>query len=250
MVVRVLGTGSIAQALQGMNTTGQRVWINCAGVSHPDYMNQRNRNREREHLENIISQASSYDRLIHISTPAVLGNLSTDYSEEQDQSDNLTEYGEFKRSSELKLINTLQKKVLVVRLFSYTSARLKKQIIFDTVRKIQSKSYEFYLEENQKRSFVSEIDFRRMVEFTLTQSFDGIVNYTNSKHTYLCDVVRTIFSHYNVEKSPVFIKPEHHNNYKNLYSDQSTLFDRGFVCKHIGLDAVQHTLDGYENHNF
>ena len=85
MVVRVLGTGSIAQALQGMNTTGQRVWINCAGVSHPDYMNQRNRNREREHLENIISQASSYDRLIHISTPAVLGNLSTDYSEEQDQ---------------------------------------------------------------------------------------------------------------------------------------------------------------------
>lgn len=249
MSVRILGKGSIAQALQNISFSNKRVWINCAGVAHPNYMTKKNQLRELQHLDDIISKSSAYDKLIHVSTPAVLGNLSSDYSENQESSENLTDYGKFKRSCEQKLICALGQRVLIVRLFSYTSASLKKQIVFDTVRKIKVNDYKFYLDKDQKRSLVSDVDLRRMVDFTLEKDFDGVVNYTNNQSVYLTDVIKTIFQNYKIEQRPVFLKPEHLTNYKNLYSNQSTLFDHGFMCKHIGLDAVLHTLEEYENHN-
>lgn len=246
-MIKILGNGAIAIALQNKVTSKHRILINCAGIPHPDKVNPDTKRRETTHLKNVIASHNDFDKIVHVSSPAVLGEQESHLPESFFPVGRLTEYGKFKRTCEQRLHDNLGEKLLILRLFSYTSKDLKKQIVYDTFKKIQAGDFSFLLDENQRRSFVSEVDFVRMAQFSLDKNLSGIVNCTNSSNVLLTDVVKAIFNFFHVNQDPIFLPTRQSANYSNLYSDFSTLFDLGFKLNHVGVEAVLDTVSHYEN---
>ncbi|WP_340300691.1 hypothetical protein [Roseobacter sp. HKCCD5988] len=245
----VLGRGAIAQSLRHVASDYPGTLFNCAGIPHPSLMSDENIKREWSHIESIKNLAPYFDRIVHVSTPAVLGNFIEDYDESVEYGNGVTLYGYHKRKIEKSLCHSAKNNILIVRLFSFVSVQLKKQIVYDAIRKLKLGVRDFHISKEQKRCFVCEEDFISMMRFSLNNEFSGIVNFTNSEATHLINAVEYIAQGLNFHMKLKFHPNDDNLNYMSLASTKSRLFDRGYTVKYVGLCALDEVIRYYENNH-
>ena len=246
----LIGNGAVAKSITNIAYLFPSTLFNCAGIAHPDFVNKKNMEREYLHIENLITISKKYDNVLHISTPAVLGQLNKPYDENEPFGKNATQYGEHKRHVEEILFQKLKGKLIIARLFSFVSANLKKQIVYDSIMKMNAMDGFFCINPNQYRCFVSEHDFKNMVSVAIEKEMFGIVNFTNSEPVNLIEAIKYIAKKIKFKGELNFESNQNLNNYNSLVSTSSRLFNDGFNLKDVGCKAIDVAVEYHENHNF
>ena len=249
VVNNVVGNGAIAQSIAAIAEKYPMTLFNCAGIPHPHLVSKESIKRENAHINHIIELSKDYDRLVHISTPAVLGHLSTPYDEVAKYEEGATAYGLQKRQNEQTLRDRIYQKLTIVRLFSFVSIKLRKQIIYDTIMKLKAGDGVFYISDCQRRCFVSEADFLKMMRFALDNKMQGTLNFTNSESTNLIEAVNYISKKLDYSGDLMFHSNSDTENYPSLISTTSRLFDSGYRLENVGLRALDEVITFHENFN-
>ena len=242
----LLGNGAVAACVEEVARDNPTTLFNCAGIAHPSQTTPNNIERENLHIERVIELSQSYERVVHISSPAVLGNQDT-FDEDSNYLSDVTPYGLHKRAIEGKLLNTISVKLIIGRLFSLTSKDLKKQLVYDAIIRIKSGDVIFKVDKQQYRCFVSAADFRGMISFALNKQLSGIINLTNTKSTNLVDAITYIANRLNYSGELTFVPNVDVKNYSSIVSTSSKLFSNGYILKDVGLEALDEVIRYHEN---
>lgn len=247
--INLIGNGAIGKSLTNVACDFPMTLFNCAGIPHPYFVNKKNIERENLHVKRLIKLAEGYERVIHISTPSVLGDLQHPYDENAKYGGNVTKYGLQKRHVEETLQNSIKDKLIIVRLFSFVSIHLQKQIIYDSIKKLSIGDGTFYVNPDQSRCFVSEIDFKNMIRFLLNNKMCGTINFTNSEPTNLIKAIKYIALKMNYTGSMQFLSNNDDKNYACLISTSSRLFIKGYKLERVGLSSLDEVINyhGYPN---
>ena len=246
----MIGNGAIAQSLIKVAHVFPSTLFNCAGIAHPDFVNTKSMERENLHVAKVIALSEKYANVLHISTPAVLGQLNKPYNEDEPFGERATQYGRHKRHIEELLYQKLKDKIIIARLFSYVSGKLNKQIVYDSLMKMNAHDGLFFINPDQYRCFVSENDFKNMVSMAIEKKILGVVNFTNSEPVNLIETIKYIAKKIKYEGELTFHSNDNVGNYNSLVSTSSKLFVSGFVLQDVGLKAIDAAVGYYENHNF
>ena len=155
-------------------------------------------------LLNYIKSHKKKIKLIFISSAAVFGN-----SIKKNLLKPISPYGKNKLKSEKILIKNSKKlgfDLTIIRFFSLYGEGLKKQLLWDTINKLNKKNFEFYGYGNEKRSWMHIKDAIKVIHLSIQKYQYGIkiINAPGKQILTNKNVVELIYKNYNIKNKPFF----------------------------------------------
>lgn len=155
-------------------------------------------------LIKFIKVSNQKSKIIYISSPAVFGNSIL-----KNKINPISPYGKNKFTAE-KLLIKFQKKhkinLVIIRFFSLYGKGLKKQLLWDVLKKLKKKNYEFYGSGLEVRSWMHVIDAAKIIElFILNKKKNlAIINATGDDIITNVQLIKKIYELCGISKKPIF----------------------------------------------
>lgn len=216
--------------------------INCAGDSEVKKSYSNNLNNDKKIINDVMNYLYLFQpqsKLIHISSASVFGD-----SMKSNKLKPISPYAHRKLSSERSLKTFSKKKkidFLILRFFSIYGNGNKKQLFWETCKKIKKKDYIFFGIGDEIRSWMHIDDFCRIIlkVIEMKKLNRKILNFCGNQMFKNIDLLSIFFRHYGLKIKPKFNMIRNEGNPNFMYMKNCDLKKINYKQKVKLIDGIK-----------